>query len=109
MPNFNMTKIYNLGQTLLYMKQEYYDGLKNIPAIKFVGVCFESTNYKVGQDELNESISQGYRIVGEYPTSSGVVFSLTRKMKTLEKTDQENFGIYCSKRTHADSLNGGLQ
>ena len=91
------------------LSKDNKNGLKDTLGIKFVGVCFESTNYKTGQDELNESISQGYRIVGEYSTSSGVVFSLCKNMKNHEKTDQENFGIYCSRRTHADSLTGGPQ
>ena len=91
------------------MNTEQDNGLENIPAIKFVGICFESTYYKAGQDELNESISQGYKIVKEYSTSSGVVFSLTRNMKIYEKTVKENSGIYFSRKTHVDSLIGEPQ
>ena len=91
------------------LKTDNKNGLEIKPSIKFVGICFETTNYKVGQDELNESISQGYRIVREYPTSSGVVFSLSRNMKNHEKTDQENSGIYFSRKSHVDSLIGDLQ
>jgi hypothetical protein len=65
-------------------------------SIKFVGVPFESTNYKIGQDELNESISQGYRIVREYPTSTGVVFSLSKNMNNHENdSEQKLMDDYC--------------
>tara|TARA_B110000495_G_scaffold184948_1_gene182369 strand:+ start:487 stop:747 length:261 start_codon:yes stop_codon:yes gene_type:complete len=59
---------------------ELQHGLKMESYIKFVGVPFESNNYKKGQDELNQTISQGYRIVRDYQTSSGVVFSLTKNL-----------------------------
>ncbi len=75
------------------------DGLKRTPSIKFVGVLFESTNYKVGQDELNESISQGYRILREYQTESGVVFSLSKNMNNHENN---------SKQKLMDNFCGGL-
>ena len=65
------------------------DGLKRTPSIKFVGVQFESTNYKAGQDELNESISQGYQIVKEYPTSTGIVFSLSKNMNNHENDSEQ--------------------
>ena len=78
------------------MKTTNKDGLKRTPSIKFVGVSFESTNYKVGQDELNESISQGFRIVREYQTSSGVVFSLSKNMNNHENdSEQKLMDDYC--------------
>ena len=77
---------------------------KKTLAIKFVGVSFESTNYKTGQDELNESLRQGYRIVAEYPTSAGVVFSLGKNVGNHERDPRQevldNYG---------DSQTGGLQ
>ena len=42
---------------------------------KFIGISFDG-NYKEGQDELNRAMCQGYRIVRDYETSTGVVFSL---------------------------------
>ena len=66
---------------------------KKTLAIKFVGVSFESTNYKAGQDELNESLCQGYRIVAEYPTSAGIVFSLSKTLRNHEReiNDEESW------------------
>ena len=75
----------------------------NIPAIKFVGVRFESTNYKADQDELNDSMSQGYRIVGEYPTSSGVVFSLSKNVRNHQKDPKQKL-----MDDYVDSTAGGL-
>jgi len=80
-----------------YCKQSYFNMVKKLndcsynetPSIIFKGVRFESTNYKVDQDELNDSMSQGYRIVGEYPTSSGVVFSLTKNVKNHQKDPKQ--------------------
>ena len=80
------------------------NGSKNTSTIKFIGVSFESTNYKAGQDELNETISQGYRIMKEYQTSCGVVFSL-RKMDNYEiSPEQKLMDNYC-----VDSTPRGLQ
>ena len=73
------------------------------PTIKFIGVRFESTNYKVDQDELNDSMSQGYRIVGEYPTSSGVVFSLSKNVRNRQKDPNQKL-----MDNYVDSTAGGL-
>ena len=47
--------------------------LKNI---KFVGVTFDPDNFKKGEDELNKAIEMGYKVITDYPTSTGVVFSV---------------------------------
>jgi hypothetical protein len=86
------------------MQSKKIDGPKNIPMIKFVGVSFESTNYKIGQDELNESISQGFRIDREYQTSSGVVFSLSKNMNNHEcDSEQKLMNDYCVGSMAGDS------
>ena len=58
--------------------------------IKFVPVQFELTEYEKGQEELNESISQGWRIVTEYQTASGIVFSLTKSLDNHKKESRIN-------------------
>ena len=86
------------------MTRRKKDGLKCTPSIKFVGVSFESTNYKIGQDELNESISHGFRIEREYQTSSGVVFSLSKNMNNHEKDpEQKLMDDYCGGSLTGDS------
>ena len=72
--------------------------------LKFVGVSFDS-EYKKGQDELNKTISQGYRIVTDYQTSSGVVFSLTKNLDDeIIDPEQKLMDDYC-----VDSMAGGSQ
>jgi hypothetical protein len=47
--------------------------LKNI---KFVGVTFDPDSFKNGENELNKAIEMGYKVITDYPTSTGVVFSV---------------------------------
>ena len=47
--------------------------LKNI---KFLGVTFDPDSFKKGEDELNKAIEMGYKVITDYPTSTGVVFSV---------------------------------
>jgi len=47
--------------------------LKNI---KFIGVPFDPDNFKKGEDELNKAIEMGYKVITDYSTSTGVVFSV---------------------------------
>ena len=47
--------------------------LKNI---KFVGVTFGPDSFKKGENELNKAIEMGYKVITDYPTSTGVVFSV---------------------------------
>ena len=64
--------------------------------IKFVPVQFELEEYEKGQEELNDSISQGWRIVTEYQTASGIVFSLTKSLDNHKKNpEQQTMDDYC--------------
>ncbi len=52
---------------------------KEIPVlkdIKFLGVTFDPDSFKKGEDELNKAIGMGYKVITDYPTSTGVVFSV---------------------------------
>ena len=44
--------------------------------IKFVGVTFDPDSFKKGEDELNKAIEMGYKVITDYPTATGVVFSV---------------------------------
>ncbi|MBC8252175.1 MAG: hypothetical protein H8E89_11400 [Candidatus Nitrosopelagicus sp.] len=44
--------------------------------VKFVGVTFEPDTYSNGEDQLNEALDHGYRVMREYPTGAGVVIAL---------------------------------
>ena len=73
--------------------------------IKFVPVQFEMEEYEKGQDELNDSISQGWRIVTEYQTASGLVFSLSKNTGNHKKNPkQRTMDDY-----YVDSTKGGAQ
>ena len=73
--------------------------------IKFVPVQFELTEYEKGQEELNDSISQGWRIVDKDQTASGIVFSLTKSLDNHKKNpEQQTMDDYC-----VDSMAGVSQ
>ena len=73
--------------------------------IKFVPVQFDLEEYEKGQDELNNSISQGWRIVTEYQTATGIVFSLSKSLENHKKDpNQKSMDDYC-----IGSMRGGLQ
>jgi hypothetical protein len=73
--------------------------------IKFVPVQFELAEYEKGQDELNDSISQGWRIITEYQTASGLVFSLSKSLDNHKKNpEQQTMDDYCG-----NSMAGGSQ
>ena len=87
------------------MKENKINGLKRVPNIHFVGVPLEEEKYKKGEAELNKSLSQGYRIVTEYQTPNGIVFSLSKYMNKYEKDpNQKSMDDYC-----IGSMKGGLQ
>ena len=73
--------------------------------IKFVPVQFEMEEYEKGQDELNHSISQGWRIVTEYQTATGLVFSLSKNTGNHKKNpNQKSMDDY-----YVDSIEGDSQ
>jgi hypothetical protein len=73
--------------------------------IKFVPVQFEMEEYEKGQDELNDSISQGWRIVTEYQTPAGIIFSLSKNTGNHKKNPkQRTMDDY-----YVDSIAGGSQ
>jgi hypothetical protein len=49
---------------------------KILSTVKFVGVTFDPDSFKNGENELNKALKLGYKILTDYPTSSGVVFSV---------------------------------
>jgi len=58
------------------MKQENKNKTPNLKDVKFVGVTFDPDSFKKGEDELNKAIEMGYKVITDYPTSTGVVFSV---------------------------------
>ena len=58
------------------MEQENKNKIPILKDIKFVGVTFDPDNFKKGEEELNKAIEMGYKVIADYPTQSGVVFSV---------------------------------
>ena len=58
------------------MNQENKNKTPNLKDVKFVGVTFDPDSFKKGEDELNKPIEMGYKVITDYPTSTGVVFSV---------------------------------
>ena len=86
------------------MKENKINGLKRVPTIHFVGVPLEEEKYKKGEAELNDSLSQGYRIVTEYQTPNGIVFSLSKYMNKYEKDpNQKSMDDYYVDSTEGDA------
>ena len=58
------------------MKQENKNKIPILKDVKFVGVTFDPDSFKKGENELNKAIGMGYKILVDYPTQTGVVFSV---------------------------------
>ena len=58
------------------MSQENKTKTQVLKNVKFIGVPFDPDNFKKGEDELNKAIEMGYKVITDYPTSTGVVFSV---------------------------------
>ena len=50
---------------------------QNEEVMVFVGVEFSQENYKIGESELNFYLKDGFHVVKDFQTSSGVVFCLS--------------------------------
>ncbi len=58
------------------MNEENKNKTSLLKNVKFVGVTFDPDSFKKGEDELNKAIEMGYKVITDYPTSTGVVFSV---------------------------------
>ena len=58
------------------MEEQFKNKTAILKDIKFVGVTFDPDSFKKGEDELNKAIEMGYKVITDYPTSTGVVFSV---------------------------------
>jgi len=61
---------------------------RKMTAMKFVGVVFDPEKYKAGEEEINEALSDGFEVIQDFQTGSGIVFALGKwenKSKTVNK------------------------
>ena len=49
--------------------------------VSFIGVEFHPERYKIGQDEMNQALDDGYQIMWDWKFETGVVFCLKKSVK----------------------------
>ena len=49
--------------------------------VSFIGVEFHPERYKIGQDEMNRALDDGYEISWDWKFETGVVFCLKKPVK----------------------------
>ena len=49
--------------------------------VSFIGVEFHPERYKIGQDEMNRALDDGYQIMWDWKFETGVVFCLKKSVK----------------------------
>ena len=49
---------------------------KRLIRVRFVGITFEPDSYSSGENQLNEALDKGYKVMRDYPTGAGVVIAL---------------------------------
>ena len=49
--------------------------------VSFIGVEFHPERYKIGQDEMNQALDDGYQIMWDWKFETGVVFCLKKPVK----------------------------
>ena len=59
---------------------------KKLTKMKFVGVVFEPEKYKTGEAEINDALSNGFEVIRDFQTGSGIVV-------TLGKWEKENKAV----------------
>ena len=92
MENENNSKLDALAKCVLKQEKDIKRLKKRqrrkMTAMKFVGVVFDPEKYKIGEEEINEALSDGFQIIQDFQTGGGIVFALGKwenKSKTVEK------------------------
>ena len=63
---------------------------ERITRIMFIGVEFHPQRYKIGQDEMNRALDDGYEILWDYKYDSGVVFCLKKSVANTSKVEHHD-------------------
>ena len=50
----------------------------------FIGVEFHPQKYKIGQDEINQALDDGYEILWDWKFETGVVFCLKKSEENIK-------------------------
>ena len=63
---------------------------ERITRVMFIGVEFHPQRYKIGQDEMNRALDDGYEILWDYKYDSGVVFCLKKSVANTSKVEHHD-------------------
>ena len=90
MENESNTKIEKLENCVLRQEKDIKKLKKRQPrkmtAMKFVGVIFDPEKYKAGEAEINDALFDGFEVIRDFQTGSGIVV-------TLGKWEKENKAV----------------
>ena len=62
---------------------------RKLTKIKFVGVAFDPQKYKAGETEINDALSEGYEVIRDFQTGSGIVMALGKWEKEYKAVKKE--------------------
>ena len=62
---------------------------KKLAKMKFVGVVFEPEKYKTGEAEINDALSNGFEVIRDFQTGSGIVMALGKWEKEDKAVKKE--------------------
>ena len=79
----NNSKIEKMEKDIKKLKKRQS---RKMTAMKFVGVVFEPEKYKTGEAEINDALSNGFEVIRDFQTGSGIVV-------TLGKWEKENKAV----------------
>ena len=79
----NDSRIEKLEKQIKKLKKK---PIKKLTKMMFVGVVFEPEKYKTGEAEVNNALSNGFEVIRDFQTGSGIVV-------TLGKWEKENKAV----------------
>ena len=57
--------------------------------IKYVGVPFDQKNYKIGEQEINDALKDGYEVMRDFETGGGIVVCLVKWEHAPKDSDEQ--------------------
>ena len=57
--------------------------------IKYVGVPFDQKNYKIGEQEINDALKDGYEVMRDFETGGGIVVCLAKWEHAPKDSDEQ--------------------
>ena len=62
---------------------------RKMTAMKFVGVIFDPEKFKSGEAEINDALSDGFEVIRDFQTGSGIVMALGKWEKEDKAVKKE--------------------